>query len=69
MLDSRAAPVSLLRLAVLNVNLFERVVLDPDGGSWTILSPDPVRGVDINENRGILAEEKKVRRLKRPPQR
>ncbi len=46
-----------------------RVMLDPDGGSWTILSRDPVRGVDIAENRGILAEEKKVRRLKRPPQR
>ncbi len=35
----------------------------PDGGSWTILTSDPVRGVRINENRGILAVEKKVRRL------
>jgi aminopeptidase N len=46
-----------------------RVVLEPGGGSWTIASPDPVRGVRINENLGILAEEKEVRRLKRPPQR
>ena len=46
-----------------------RVMLGPDGGSWTILSRDPVRGVEINENRGILAKEKKVRRLKVPPQR
>ncbi len=46
-----------------------RAMLDPDGGSWTILSRNRVRGVEINENLGILAEEKKVRRLKRPPQR
>jgi len=46
-----------------------RVVLDPAGGSWTIESPDPVRDVRINENRGILAETKKVRRLPTRPQR
>jgi hypothetical protein len=46
-----------------------RVVLEPAGGSWTIVTPDPVRGVHIDENRGILAERKKVRRLPRPAQR
>ena len=40
-----------------------RVILGPDGGSWTIVTSDPVRGVRINENRGILAVKKKVRRL------
>jgi aminopeptidase N len=43
-----------------------RVVLEPAGGSWTIVTPDPVRGVHIDENRGILAERKKVRRLPEP---
>lgn len=46
-----------------------RVVLDPAGGSWTWESPGPVRDVRINENRGILAETKKVRRLPTQPQR
>jgi len=46
-----------------------RVVLEPAGGSWTIVTPDPVRGVHIDENRGILAERKKVRRLPRAAQR
>jgi hypothetical protein len=46
-----------------------RVALDPAGGSWTIGTAGPVRDVRINENRGILAEAKKVRRLPALPQR
>ena len=46
-----------------------RVVLNPAGSSWTFESPDPVRDVRINENRGILAETKRVRRLPARPQR
>ena len=46
-----------------------RVVLEPAGGSSTIVTPDPVRGVHIDDNGGILAERKKVRRLPRPAQR
>jgi hypothetical protein len=47
-----------------------RVMLEPAGGSWTVTSPDPVRGVELDENEGILAAKmKKVRRLPRPPQR
>ncbi len=44
-------------------------MLDPAGGSWTIRSRDPVRDVRVNEDRGILAETKKVRRLPPRPQR
>ena len=47
----------------------QRVALDPAGGTWTISSPDPVRDVRVNEDRGILAETKKVRRLPTLPQR
>jgi len=43
----------------------KRVELDPSGGSWTIDTPDPPRRVGINEDRGILAETKKVSRLPR----
>lgn len=45
------------------------VMLDPAGGSWTIRSRDPLRDVRINEDRGILAETRKVRRLPPRPQR
>jgi len=40
-----------------------RVELTPAGGSWTIDSTESPRRVEINEDRGILAETKKVRRL------
>jgi hypothetical protein len=40
-----------------------RVELEPGGGSWTITSPEPVRDVRINEDRGILAETEKVRKI------
>jgi aminopeptidase N len=47
-----------------------RVMLEPAGGTWTLNSPDPVRGLQLDENEGILAAKvKKVRRLPRPPQR
>ena len=45
------------------------VVLEPAGGSWTIGSREPARDVRVNEDRGILAETRKVRRLPPPPQR
>lgn len=40
-----------------------RVELRPGGGSWTITSPEPARDVRINEDRRILAETEKVRRV------
>ena len=43
------------------------VELDPAGGTWTIASPEPVRDVRLNEDRAILAEPKKVRRLREAP--
>ncbi len=43
-----------------------RVDLEPAGSSWTITSPDPVRKVEVNDDRALLAEVKKVRRLSRP---
>jgi hypothetical protein len=47
-----------------------RVMLEPSGGSWVFTSADPIRGVELDEDRGILAAKvKKVRRLPRPPQR
>jgi hypothetical protein len=46
-----------------------RVVLEPAGGRWRIVTPVRVRGVEVTENRGILAETKKVRRLPPPAQR
>ena len=44
-----------------------RVTLDPAGGSWTIDSAEPVRDVRVNEDRGLLAEVEKVRRLRERP--
>jgi hypothetical protein len=49
--------------------IVRRVVLEPAGGRWRIVAPVRVRGVEVNENRGILAERKKVRRLPQPAQR
>jgi aminopeptidase N len=44
-----------------------RVVLDPAGGSWTIESLEPVRDVRVNEDRGLLGEVERVRRLREEP--
>lgn len=41
------------------------VTLPPSGGSWTFETAQKPRGVQINEDRGLLAEEKRVRRI--PP--
>jgi aminopeptidase N len=54
-----------IRLSTAKEALIWRVDLDPSGGSWTLPSADAVRKVEINEDHGILAEVRKVRRL--PP--
>jgi hypothetical protein len=47
-----------------------RVMLDPAGGSWTIETPEGVRRVELNEDRGLLARLRHTRRLPGPaPQR
>jgi aminopeptidase N len=58
-----------LRLRTVDGWDVREVVLEPAGGSWTIDSREPVRDVRVNEDRGILAETKKVRRLPPTPQR
>ena len=44
------------------------VTLSPAGGSWTFETADKPSEVEINGNRGLLADVKQVRRLP-PPQR
>jgi hypothetical protein len=44
-----------------------RVVLDPGGGTWTFDSPEPPRRIEVNGDRGLLAETDEVRRLPRRP--
>jgi Peptidase family M1 domain len=41
------------------------VTLPPTGGSWTFDTAQKPAGVEINEDRGLLAQEKRVRRI--PP--
>jgi hypothetical protein len=43
------------------------VELAPAGGTWTIVSAEPVRDVELNEDLAILAETEKVGRLAGPP--
>ena len=40
-----------------------RVTLSPSGGSWTFDTAQKPGGVEINEDRGLLAEVKRVRRI------
>lgn len=61
------APVSLeIAVRTRDESLVRRVMLGPEGGTWTVVSPGPVRDVWINRDQGILAEEKRVRRLEAP---
>ena len=46
-----------------------RVMVDPDGGVWTIDTVGSPRDVEVNADRGLLAETKQVRRLPRRAQR
>lgn len=44
-----------------------RVVLDPRGGTWTFDTAERPRRIEVNDDRGLLAETDKVRRLPRRP--
>jgi hypothetical protein len=44
-----------------------RVDLEPDGGGWTFDTADSPRRIEVNADRGLLAETDKVRRLPRHP--
>jgi hypothetical protein len=44
-----------------------RVVLEPGGGAWTFETADSPRRIEVNDDRGLLAETDKVRRLPRRP--
>ncbi len=68
---TRNAPAVLpleIRLSTNKGTTAQRVLLDPSGGSWTLDTMERPRRIALNEDRGLLAEVKRVRRLpKRSP--